>query len=607
MLLRGLELKSSKLKKYLIVLLLLPLLSSCSGKDNKKDLANNVSANQKVSRADVAAVPPGKTSQRKEAADTPNNAEAYVNIGSMHFEQGDIEQAVKAYMAALKISPFDKIALRNLGIAYSRLERYPVAISYFRRAIEVDPNDFESQYQLGLSYVAQGLNQRAIQQLRKAANLSSRSAEPILSLGHLYIKLGSPDEALQQWQQAAPILRSPRLYSSIGIMYLDKSMLVEAEKAFRSALKINPSHSEAYNGLASIALRKGDLSLAMEQWRKALQSDQTMRGSLRGKDSGSNDFIHLTAHRRAPQWDENVVIGVNPLLSQGFEQRAEKQLEQGNIKEARQILKSSLELSPSASAHNNLGYIAGLENRTAAAIEHYKKAIELEDEFLTARYNLGLAYLKQGMPVLAAQEFQNILNIEASDHEARINLGYAFAKGGNLSRAHSEWQEVVRTNPNSSVARNNIGVYLFSNDRFNEAAEQYKSAVRAAPSFSEAHNNLAATYLKLGQTQAAISSYELAVKYNPADFESQKNLGHLYLIRDNPAKAVEHLSIALAMQPSDLDSHFNLAAAHHMLGNNKEALVLYEAFLKSAYDIPQRIEAVSKAERAVTELKYLTQ
>lgn len=66
----------------------------------------------------------------------------------------------------------------------------------------------------------------------------------------------------------------------------------------------------------------------------------------------------------------------------------------GDLAGARRSAERSLELEPEApEVHNLLGYVAALDGSPEEAIEHYKKAIEIDESFVEAMLNAAEVYL----------------------------------------------------------------------------------------------------------------------------------------------------------------------------------------------------------------------
>ena len=60
---------------------------------------------------------------------TPECAEAHNNLGVLHREQGNLEQALRCYLAALHIRPNFPQGLNNLAVVYTAQVRELLIIS----------------------------------------------------------------------------------------------------------------------------------------------------------------------------------------------------------------------------------------------------------------------------------------------------------------------------------------------------------------------------------------------------------------------------------------------------------------------------------------------
>ena len=65
-------------------------------------------------------------------------------------------------------------------------------------------------------------------------------------------------------------LRCNKLHYDLGIVLHDLGKNKQAESAYRTALKLNPNHAEAYNNLGTIFGQSGDHKAASEMFAKAL-------------------------------------------------------------------------------------------------------------------------------------------------------------------------------------------------------------------------------------------------------------------------------------------------------------------------------------------------
>ena len=83
----------------------------------------------------------------------PTNIPYFESIeGDIFAEQGDYDNALKAYFSALRVQPLLPGALLGVGRSFLDRNDPKKAISYMERAIRIRPNLVEAQYLLGKAY-----------------------------------------------------------------------------------------------------------------------------------------------------------------------------------------------------------------------------------------------------------------------------------------------------------------------------------------------------------------------------------------------------------------------------------------------------------------------
>ena len=87
---------------------------------------------------------------------------AYVNLGKMFEEQGNLERAAAEYRAALDIDPSALRANGSLGIVLMKLGRTEDAGLHFAREVALHPEDAEAHYNVGVFRKLQGRSAEAI-------------------------------------------------------------------------------------------------------------------------------------------------------------------------------------------------------------------------------------------------------------------------------------------------------------------------------------------------------------------------------------------------------------------------------------------------------------
>jgi tetratricopeptide (TPR) repeat protein len=110
------------------------------------------------------------------------------------------------------------------------------------------------------------------------------------------------------------------------------------------------------------------------------------------------------------------------------------------------------------------------------AIRCYKKATELDPDFASAYYNLGIIYAAKGMFDQAFSAYKKVLAVKPDYYAARNNLATAYIKLELFDEAITELKQVLASHPNLPHAHFNLGECYFSQGNSALAADHYYKA-----------------------------------------------------------------------------------------------------------------------------------
>ena len=96
----------------------------------------------------------------------PGHADAHVNLGRLHHEEGAPALAEEHYRAALDADPGHETAAFNLGVALEDLGRTEDALRAYQCAIAIDDGNADAHYNLAGIYERRGEKQAALRHLK---------------------------------------------------------------------------------------------------------------------------------------------------------------------------------------------------------------------------------------------------------------------------------------------------------------------------------------------------------------------------------------------------------------------------------------------------------
>jgi len=287
-----------------------------------------------------------------------------------------------------------------------------------------------------------------------------------------------------------------------------------------------------------------------------------------------------------------------------------------------------------AQAHYGLGRIRAASGEPAAAVAHYRKAVELVPEYGAAHYALGLALRDLGQtvktqehlalsqkyklsrppledPLLNAIAELNALGTEIlkrgvvlegagrieesiAKHEralevnpqltqAHINLIQLYGRTRQFEKAEKHYRAAVAINPNLADSHYNCGVLFAGQGRYAEAAQAFFRSLQIDQFNAEAHHNYAVMIEREGRLDEAAEHYRKALENRPGHRHAHFHLGRILVHQGKLAEAIEHFHQTLTAE----DEHtprftYALGAAYVRAGDKQKGIQYLREALKRA-------------------------
>ena len=165
---------------------------------------------------------------------SPGLVRPYNNLGEAHDKMGNYDQAIGEFKEALKINPQYFFGLNNLGNIYGKQGKYEDAIKNFQKALDQKSDYSPAHYNIARAYHLVGKKQEAADSYRKAIQFNPYFEQAFYNLAYLSMELNIYDEAI---------------------------------KNFNKFIKMQPNHSKAHFGFGNALMMKGQLDLAMQEYR----------------------------------------------------------------------------------------------------------------------------------------------------------------------------------------------------------------------------------------------------------------------------------------------------------------------------------------------------
>lgn len=131
----------------------------------------------------------------------------------------------------------------------------------------------------------------------------------------------------------------------------------------------------------------------------------------------------------------------------------------------------------------NLANAQYLENRIEDAIKNYKRSLHLNPKKVEAYYNLGNSYCNLNEYEEAIEYYVKAIALDPMHDPALYNLGYAYHRVGNLDQAIKSYKAGIQLNSKnpSPECHFNLASALSDNKQLDEALEQFKASLALDP------------------------------------------------------------------------------------------------------------------------------
>lgn len=157
---------------------------------------------------------------RERIKNNSRDLEAYLDLGIIKTQLGDLNGAEKVYLDSLKVVPRNILILNNLALLYVQIKDYKKAEQAFLRLLEITPSSYQTYIHLSELYL-NNMNDK-------------KKAEEILLKG-LEVMPEMPD-----------------LLSALAGFYRDQGQKLKAIEYYKRLLVINPNNSAAREELKEL-------------------------------------------------------------------------------------------------------------------------------------------------------------------------------------------------------------------------------------------------------------------------------------------------------------------------------------------------------------------
>lgn len=340
------------------------------------------------------------------------------------------------------------------GMHGNRSEYVDKAIEHYKAAIQADPGASFLAEELTDLYVQAGRLREAVLEAEQMLKRNPNNVEAHRLLGRIYVRMiGDPaagrlDEgmlrrATEQFQKVTE--KDPSdidAWVTLGRLHRMAQNSVEAEKAFRKALELDPDNEYALHGLALLFSDLGDTKTAIQMWQRLAERNPHPRvlRALASSLTQARDYRGaVETLRRALQ--------LAPRDTEIKRELAENLLLKEDYDEAARLFEELAQEQPRDSQYPlRLSQIYRQQRKLSKAREAHERAQALDPASLEVQYNEVNLLEAEGQFTQAIARLKQILDRTARVAYAppeRANRIILLERLGLLCRSSEQPEEAV--------------------------------------------------------------------------------------------------------------------------------------------------------------------
>ena len=579
-------------------------------------------------------------------------------LTDLYIQSGQLKEAVTEAEALLKQNPDNLGARRILGRVYTRLIGDPQqgkiddnmlhkSIEQYEKIVEKDPDDDESGLLLarlyriakdpasaekvfkallarqpdndealtGLAaiYNDRGDTKNAIDMLKKA-NDSNPSARALVTLAGFYEQSNDYAAAADAWKRAleiAPDNDRWKRFLAMDLLYSDN--IPEAQKLYEQFAAEDPSDAQVQLHLAEIYLQERKLTKARAAFNEAKKADPTSvevrynEVMLLEAEDKSDDAIKtlkgLLDDLAKPTYSAAERVQRDKLVEKLGELYAAAGKYPQAIATFREITPEDTEIAPRASVRivetlRQSKDMAAARKESDAALKKFPKdrAVVMENATLLADAGKVDEAVTEANGLKDGQNDREIALADAQLYERAKRFG-------DEQKSLDEAQKLSKDKTEISQVRFARGAMLEKMKNFEGAEAEFRGIIKDEPANAGALNYLG--YMLADRNQRLEEAQQLIIKaleIDPGNGAYLDSLGCVYYHQNHLEAAEEQLRNALDKMKDDPTVHDHLGDVLVKQGKVKEAIVQWQASLKS-YEANQASQDVDPGDMAKVQVK----
>jgi tetratricopeptide (TPR) repeat protein len=504
----------------------------------------------------------------------PSNLTASLSLGTIQMRKNEPDKAEATFKEALQKHPNSTQAHMAMAAWFSAMKRPAETENYLRKAFQLDPGDSASLFTLAAFYVSTKRPEEAEKAFKEAITKKPDARDPRWGLVSFYLQQGKTDQglaALQNFLKWRPADRQAKL--TLAELYINQRNEKNAEELIRSLLAAKKDDAEAHYLMGKLLLNRKEQDKALGEFESAIKANRALmpahlektnlllaRGDLEGAQNALNEILQLDRNNQAargvlakvlalrsrPQdavQQAQEVLAVSPNNENALMARAEAFRLLGKLDESKKGFMSLTQAYPQNAVYwHRLGIVEVVKGESAAALQHFRKALEIQPTYVTAANDILYVLLQAKKTDAALAEIDHWSKAGGPQDEVHRYRGQIYLSKGDEEAGESELRKTIELNPRNYQTYLLLAQLKKKQNKIPEAIKEVNQVIAGNKQYVPAHM-LKAFYLQEAKDiQGAIGSYRKTLELDPENPVASNNLA--WILSDKNLNLDEALSLA---------------------------------------------------------------
>jgi tetratricopeptide (TPR) repeat protein len=240
---------------------------------------------------------------------------------------------------------------------------------------------------------------------------------------------------------------------------------------------------------------------------------------------------------------------------QALSESAQAAIDHRDLPQARGLLDQLVAENPrSAEAHLRIGKVLQLQGALDAAAAEYRKALEIDKDYVDALVGLGQILHTLGHDEVALKRFSQAIEIEPKKAEAHFAEGEAYESLGRKTEALGAYFRALEIDPASPETILRVAALQLGRDQPDQALARLDQVLQLAPTNSEARHLRGMAHLALKHPDAAIDDLRAAASKLPDRSDVFVHLAEALAAARKTPEAIAAAENAVKLDPASVEA-----------------------------------------------------